>query len=113
VNIRQHDRTGSTGTQNEPSPSADPSTPPTDPGGAEIRRQDRARRQIESGGIDDPVRMEAVGAGVDLTKSVPDRKLEQMGDDDAMTPQITAAKQRSAELLRDAVNLVAWRTISS
>jgi hypothetical protein len=36
-----------------------------------------------------------------------------MGDHDAMRPEIKAAKRRSAELLRDAVDLVASRTNDS
>jgi hypothetical protein len=76
-------------------------------------REDRARRQVESGGIDDPVRAETAGAGADLGRSALHRTQEQMGDDSAMTPQIKAARQRSAELLREAVDLVAWRANDS
>ena len=126
MTMQPDDRNGSGSGQGEFNPPADPSNRPIDPGRAQrataaraasrsrmAARQDRARHQIESGGIDDPARTQTGGAGADLTTSLPDRKREQVGDEDAMTPQIKAARRRSAELLREAVELVVCRTHDS
>jgi hypothetical protein len=122
VTIQQADRPGSTNAPSERSSSADLSNPAQDPSSSgraidanaasrsgQARREDRARRQIESGGINSPVAADTVAAGTDLSKIASDPKQEQIGDDAAMTPQIKAAKQRSAKLLREAVDRLAWR----
>ena len=89
MTIQQDGRNGSTRAQSEPDPPADLSTHPANPSSAERAMAANAASRSRQA------------------------KQARTGDHDAVTPQIKAAKQRSAELLRDAVDLVTLRTHDS
>jgi predicted NAD-dependent protein-ADP-ribosyltransferase YbiA (DUF1768 family) len=77
------------------------------------KRQDRASREQQQGMVGNDADTHSFGQLGHSIRRAFDRSAEQVGDDVGMTPEIRASKERSAELLRDASDLVAERTNDS
>jgi hypothetical protein len=78
------------------------------------KRQDRASRDQQQLGMKgNDADTQSFGQLEHSIRRAFDRSAEQVGDDAGVTPEIKAAKERSAELLRDASDLVAERTNDS
>ena len=76
------------------------------------KKVDRTRRGLQLGATSDDSGKQSLGQLEHSIRSAFDRSGKQAGDG-AETAEIEAAKERSAELLRDAADLVAERTNDS
>jgi hypothetical protein len=77
------------------------------------KRQDRASRDQQMGMKSNGADTQSFGQLDHSPERAFHRNADQVGDDAGVTPEIKAAKERSAELLRDASDLVAERTNDS
>jgi hypothetical protein len=77
------------------------------------KRQDRASRDQQLGMKSNGADTQSFGQLEHSIRRAFDRNAEQVGDDAGVSPEIKASKERSAELLRNASDLVAERTNES
>ena len=77
------------------------------------KKVDRTRRDLQLGATSDDRGKQSLGPLEHSIRSAFDRSGKQAGDGVELTAEIKAARQRSAELLRDAANLMADRTNDS
>lgn len=78
-----------------------------------VNAASRGRQGKRQGMMGDDADTQSFGQLGHSIRSAFDQSTEQVGDDVGMTPEIRASKERSAELLRDASDLVAERTNDS